>query len=208
MARHTGAVCRFCRREGQKLFLKGERCHADKCSFERRGYPPGQHGQGRGKFSDYGSQLREKQKVKRVYGIQEKQFRIYFEDALRKKGITGENLLALLESRLDNVVYRLGLANSRAEARQLVRHRHFLVNGRPVTIPSFRVRLNDSIELREKSRNMQRIQEAMEALDRRGVPKWLEMDKDRFTGRVRTPVAREDISRDINENLIVAFYTR
>lgn len=208
MARYTGAVCRFCRREGTKLFLKGERCYTDKCAFERRGYPPGQHGQARGKFSDYGSQLREKQKVKRIYGIQEKQFRIYFDHALRKKGITGENLLALLETRLDNVVFRLGFANSRAEARQLVRHRHFLVNGKPVTIPSFHVRVQDKIEVREKSRGLQRIQEALEALDRRGIPKWLELDKEHYSGRVRAPVTRDDISRDINENLIVAFYTR
>ncbi|MEW6443676.1 MAG: 30S ribosomal protein S4 [bacterium] len=208
MARHTEAVCRFCRREGLKLFLKGERCYTDKCAFERRGYPPGQHGQGRGKFSDYGNQLREKQKVKRIYSIQEKQFQIYFQNALSKKGITGENLLALLESRLDNVVYRLGFANSRSEARQLVRHRHFLVNGKPVTIPSFRVKVSDTIQLREKSRNTQSIKDALEALDRRGVPKWLELDKDQFAGRVRAPVARDDVSRDINENLIVAFYTR
>ncbi len=208
MARYTGAVCRFCRREGTKLFLKGERCYTDKCAFERRGYPPGQHGQARGKFSDYGSQLREKQKVKRIYGIQEKQFRIYFDHALRKKGITGENLLALLETRLDNVVFRLGFANSRAEARQLVRHRHILVNGKPVTIPSFHVRVQDKIEVRDKSRGLQRIQEALEALDRRGVPKWLELDKEQYTGKVRAPVTRDDISRDINENLIVAFYTR
>lgn len=208
MARYTGAVCRFCRREGTKLFLKGERCYTDKCAFERRGYPPGQHGQARGKFSDYGSQLREKQKVKRIYGVQEKQFRIYFDHALRKKGITGENLLALLETRLDNVVFRLGFANSRAEARQLVRHRHILVNGKPVTIPSFHVRVQDKIEVRDKSRGLQRIQEALEALDRRGVPKWLELDKEQYTGKVRAPVTRDDISRDINENLIVAFYTR
>lgn len=208
MARYTGAVCRFCRREGMKLFLKGERCYTDKCAFERRGYPPGQHGQARGKFSDYGSQLREKQKVKRIYGIQEKQFRLYFERALSKKGITGENLLALLETRLDNVVFRLGFASSRAEARQLVRHRHVLVNGKTVTIPSFHVRVQDKIELREKSRGLQRVQEALEALDRRGIPKWLELDKEQYAGKIRAPVARDDISRDINENLIVAFYTR
>lgn len=208
MARYTGAVCRFCRREGMKLFLKGERCYTDKCAFERRGYPPGQHGQARGKFSDYGSQLREKQKVKRIYGIQEKQFRLYFDRALSKKGITGENLLALLETRLDNVVFRLGFASSRAEARQLVRHRHVLVNGKTVTIPSFHVRVQDKIELREKSRGLQRVQEALEALDRRGIPKWLELDKEQYAGKIRAPVARDDISRDINENLIVAFYTR
>jgi small subunit ribosomal protein S4 len=208
LARYTGAVCRFCRREGMKLFLKGERCYTDKCAFERRGYPPGQHGQARGKFSDYGSQLREKQKVKRIYGIQEKQFRLYFDRAFSKKGITGENLLALLETRLDNVVFRLGFASSRAEARQLVRHRHVLVNGKPVTIPSFHVRVQDKIELREKSRGLQRVQEALEALDRRGIPKWLELDKEHYAGKVRAPVARDDISRDINENLIVAFYTR
>jgi small subunit ribosomal protein S4 len=209
LARYSGAVCRFCRRENGKLFLKGERCYTDKCAFDRRGYPPGQHGQLRArKFSDYGTQLREKQKVKRMYGILENQFRIYFQNAFRKEGITGENLLFLLETRLDNVVYRFSFANTRPEARQLVRHRHILVNGKPVNIPSFQVKPSDKIEIRPKSQKMDRIGEALEAVDRRGVPKWLELDKDQFAGRMKTPPSREDISQDINEDLIVAFYTR
>jgi len=160
------------------------------------------------KFSDYGTQLREKQKVKRMYGILENQFRIYFQNAFRKEGITGENLLFLLETRLDNVVYRFSFANTRPEARQLVRHRHVLVNGKPVNIPSFQVKPSDKIEIRPKSQKMDRIGEALEAADRRGVPKWLELDKDQFAGRMKTPPSREDISQDINEDLIVAFYTR
>jgi len=208
LARYTEAVCRFCRRDNTKLFLKGERCYTDKCAIERRGYPPGQHGHLRRKFSDYGTQLREKQKVKRIYGVLEKQFRIYFQTAFRKKGITGENLLFLLESRLDNVVYRLGLASSRAEARQLVRHCHFRVNGRVVSIPSYQVRPNDRIEVREKSRKIQRIAEALEAVDRRSVPSWLELDKDHFLGHAKSSPTREDISMTIDEDLIVAFYTR
>lgn len=209
MARYTEAVCRFCRRESAKLFLKGERCFTDKCAFERRGYPPGQHGQLRGrKFSDYGTQLREKQKVKRIYGILENQFRIYFQRAFQQQGITGENLLFLLESRLDNVVFRLSFANTRAEARQLVRHRHFFVNGRTVNIPSFQVRPNDKIEVRTKSQKISRIVEALETMDRRGIPTWLELEKDQFTGSMKSLPLRDDISRDIDENLIVAFYTR
>ena len=208
MARYTEAVCRYCRRDNTKLFLKGERCYTDKCAIDRRGYPPGQHGHLRRKFSDYGTQLREKQKVKRIYGVLEKQFRIYFQTAFRKKGITGENLLFLLECRLDNVVYRLGLASSRAEARQLVRHRHFQVNGRVVNIPSYQVRPGDRIEVREKSRTIQRIAEALEAVDRRSVPSWLELDKDHFLGHAKSSPTREDISMNIDEDLIVAFYTR
>jgi small subunit ribosomal protein S4 len=208
LARYTEAVCRHCRRDNTKLFLKGERCYTDKCAIDRRGYPPGQHGQLRRKFSDYGAQLREKQKVKRIYGILEKQFRLYFQMAFRKTGITGENLLCLLESRLDNVVYRLGLASSRAEARQLVRHRHFLVNGKVVNIPSYQVRPGDRIEVRGKSRKIQRIAEALEAVDRRSVPGWLELEKDHFLGQVKSSPAREDISMSIDEDLIVAFYTR
>jgi small subunit ribosomal protein S4 len=208
LARYTEAVCRHCRRDNTKLFLKGERCYTDKCAIDRRGYPPGQHGQLRRKFSDYGAQLREKQKVKRIYGILEKQFRLYFQMAFRKTGITGENLLCLLESRLDNVVYRLGLASSRAEARQLVRHRHFQVNGKVVNIPSCQVRPGDRIEVRGKSRKIQRITEALEAVDRRSVPGWLELDKDHFLGQVKSSPAREDISMSIDEDLIVAFYTR
>ena len=208
MARYTEAVCRFCRRDNTKLFLKGERCYTDKCAIERRGYPPGQHGHLRRKFSDYGTQLREKQKVKRIYGILERQFRVYFQTAFRKEGITGENLLFLLESRLDNVVYRLGLASSRAEARQLVRHRHFQVNGRVVNIPSYQVRPGDRIEVRGKSRKIHRIAEALEAVDRRSVPSWLELDKDHFLGHAKSSPTREDISMNIDEDLIVAFYTR
>jgi len=209
LARYTEAVCRFCRRENAKLFLKGERCFTDKCAQERRGYPPGQHGQLRGrKASDYGTQLREKQKVKRIYGILEKQFRIYFQDAYRRKGITGENLLALLESRLDNVLYRLAFASTRAEARQLVRHRHVLVNGRTVDIPSYRLKPNDKIEIRPKSRKIAKLAEALEAIDRRGVPKWLELDQAGFAGTVKAVPSRDEISMDIDENLIVAFYTR
>ena len=209
MARYTEAVCRFCRRDNTKLFLKGERCYTDKCAIDRKGYPPGQHGQHfRRKFSDYGTQLREKQKVKRIYGILEKQFRIYFQTAFRKKGITGENLLFLLECRLDNVVYRLGLASSRAEARQLVQHRHFQVNGKTVNIPSCQVRPGDRVEVRDKSRKITRIAEALEAVDRRSVPSWLELDKDHFLGHATSSPTREDISMTIDENLIVAFYTR
>jgi len=209
LARYTEAVCRFCKRENAKLFLKGERCYTDKCSYDRRGYPPGEHGQLRGrKFSDYGTQLREKQKVKRMYGVLEKQFRIYFQNAFRKKGITGENLLFILESRLDNVVFRLAFANTRPEARQLVRHRHVYVNGKPVNIPSYQVKPQDKVEIRKKSQKIQRIVEALEAVDRRGVPKWLELEKDTFSGMIKSPPDREDVSMDINENLIVAFYTR
>jgi len=209
LARYSGAVCRFCRRENGKLFLKGDRCYSDKCAFDRRGYPPGQHGQIRArKFSDYGTQLREKQKVKRMYGILEKQFRIYFQNALRKEGITGENLLCLLESRLDNVAFRLAFARTRAEARQLVRHRHVLVNGRTVNIPSFQVKPNDKIEIRAKSRKIAGIMDAIEAGPQRGIPKWLELDAEHFTGLVKAPPSREDIALDINEDLIVAFYTR
>jgi small subunit ribosomal protein S4 len=209
LARYTEAVCRYCRRDNTKLFLKGERCYTDKCAIDRKGYPPGQHGQHlRRKFSDYGTQLREKQKVKRIYGILEKQFRIYFQTAFRKKGITGENLLFLLECRLDNVVYRLGLASSRAEARQLVQHRHFQVNGKTVNIPSCQVRPGDRVEVRDKSRKITRIAEALEAVDRRSVPSWLELDKDHFLGHATSSPTREDISMTIDENLIVAFYTR
>ena len=208
MARYTEAVCRYCRRDNTKLFLKGERCYTDKCAIDRRGYPPGQHGHLRRKFSDYGTQLREKQKVKRIYGVLEKQFRVYFQTAFRKKGITGENLLFLLESRLDNVVYRLGLASSRAEARQLVRHRHFQVNGKIVNIPSYQVRPGDRIEVRARSRKIQRIAEALETVDRRSVPSWLELDKEQFLGHAKSSPTREDISMNIDEDLIVAFYTR
>ncbi len=209
MARYTGPVCRLCRREGMKLFLKGDRCYTDKCALERRPYPPGQHGQGRRrKISGYGEQLREKQKVKRMYGLLERQFKNYYLRAARMKGVTGENLLSLLERRLDNVVYRLGFAVNRSDARQLVLHRHVLVNGRRVNIPSYQVRPGDVVEIREKSRSLARVQEAISAVDRRGVPAWLELDKENLKGRVVTHPSREDITMPINEHLIVELYSK
>lgn len=208
MARYTGPSCRLCRREGSELFLKGERCYTDKCAIKRRSYPPGQHGQGRIKVSDYGVQLREKQKVRRIYGILENQFRGYFETADRMKGVTGENLLFLLERRLDNVVYRLGFATSRDEARQLVRHSHFTLNGRKANIPSMQVKAGDVIQLREKSRKIAVIGESLEAVVRRGIPQWLELDKDAFKGTVKTSPVREDITMPIQEQLIVELYSK
>ncbi len=208
MARYTGAVCRLCRRENTKLYLKGDRCYSDKCAFERRSYAPGQHGQARTKYSDYGIQLREKQKVKRMYGLLERQFKNYFKRAERQKGITGTNLLILLERRLDVVVYRLGFANSLAQARQLVRHNHFLVNGKKVNIPSYLVKVGDVIEVKEKSRQVPPIVEALEALPRRGVPGWLELDKENFRGTVKTYPTREDITMPIKEQLIVELYSK
>jgi small subunit ribosomal protein S4 len=191
-----------------ELSLKGERCFTDKCAIKRRAYPPGQHGQGRTKVTDYGTQLREKQKVRRIYGILEKQFRGYFETADRMKGVTGENLLVLLETRLDNVVYRLGFASSRGEARILVRHGHFLVNGRKVNIPSFQVRPGSVIELREKSRGVSCINESLDAVVRRGTPQWLELDKTAFRGVMKTVPVREDITQPIQEQLIVELYSK
>jgi len=208
LARYTGPSCRLCRREGSELFLKGERCYTDKCAIKRRSYPPGQHGQGRIKVSDYGVQLREKQKVRRIYGILENQFRGYFESADRMKGVTGENLLFLLERRLDNVVYRLGFATSRDEARQLVRHSHFTLNGRKANIPSIQVKAGDVIQLREKSRKIAVITESLEAVVRRGIPQWLELDKDAFKGTVKTSPVREDITMPIQEQLIVELYSK
>ncbi|MCM0082676.1 30S ribosomal protein S4 [Geomonas sp. Red32] len=208
MARYTGPDCRLCRREGVELYLKGERCFTDKCAIKRRSYPPGQHGQGRIKVSDYGVQLREKQKVRRVYGILENQFRGYFEQADRQKGVTGENLLFILERRLDNVVYRLGFASSRTEARQLVRHSHFTLNGRKVNIPSIQVKTGDVIQLREKSRKIAVISESLEAVVRRGMPQWLELDKDTFKGTVKNMPVREDITMPIQEQLIVELYSK
>ncbi|WP_305042442.1 30S ribosomal protein S4 [Geoalkalibacter sp.] len=209
MARYTGAVCRYCRREATKLFLKGDRCHTDKCAVERRNYAPGQHGQGRVKVSNYGIQLREKQKVKRSYGLLEGQFRSYFDKADRMKGITGENLLALLERRLDSVVYRLGFATSRNEARQLVRHNHFLVNGRKVNIPSFLVRPGDVVELREKSRQVARINEALDGVMRRGVPSWLELDRAACKGILKTLPVREELTTPaFQEKLVVELYSK
>jgi len=192
-----------------KLFLKGERCYTDKCGYERRSYPPGQHGQARRrKRSDYGEQLREKQKVKRIYGIAERQFRGYYYKASRMKGVTGDNLIQLLERRLDNVVYRMGFASDHAEARQLVRHGHFKVNGRRVNIPSYLVRNNDAVEVTEKSRTVTRIVEALGAVERRGVPRWIELDKDAFKGVVKTMPARDDVTLPIREQLIVELYSK
>ncbi len=208
MARYTKSVCRLCRRENLKLFLKGERCYTEKCAIDRRNYPPGQHGQDRKKFSDYGAQLREKQKVKRLYGLLENQFRNTFKKADRQKGITGEVLLFFLERRLDNTVYRLGFTNSRNEARQLVRHNHFLVNQSKVNIPSYLVKIGDVIEVREKSKKVVRILEALEGVDRRGVPQWLELDKEQLKGNVKALPTREDITIPIQEKLIVELYSK
>ena len=209
MARYTGSVCRLCRRENMKLFLKGDRCYSDKCAFDRRGYPPGQHGERRGrKISDYGIQLREKQKVKRMYGLTEKQFRIFFQRANRQKGVTGTNPLVLLERRLDNVVYRMGFVNSRTQGRHFVRHSHFSVNGRKVNIPSYLIRPGDKVEVREKSRTIQSIGDALEAVVRRGVPQWIELEKDNFKGVVQSLPVREDLTMPIQEQLIVELYTK
>ena len=208
MARYTGAACRLCRREGLKLFLKGERCYTDKCAIERRNYPPGEHGQARPKFSEYSVQLREKQKLRRIYGVFEDQFRRYFQMADRAKNVTGEALLQLLERRLDNMVYRFGFASSRSEARQLVRHGHFRVNGRKVNIPSFLVRAGDTVSVREKSRQVTRIQEAMELAQRRGVPEWLEVTPEAFSGTVKTLPARSDLTLPVNEKLVVELYSK
>ena len=208
MARYTESVCRLCRRENLKLFLKGERCYTDKCAIERRNYPPGQHGQGRQKFSEYSIQLREKQKVKRIYGLLEKQFRRTFTEAARTKGITGETLLALLERRLDNVAYRVGFASSRAEARTLVRHGHVLINGRKLNIPSYTVRVGDLVSIKESSRQLGRVQTAMEGAQRRGIPDWAEVDREAVSGRIRLLPSRSDITMPINEKLIVELYSK
>jgi small subunit ribosomal protein S4 len=208
VARYTGAVCRLCRREGLKLFLKGERCYTDKCAIERRNYPPGEHGQARPKFSEYSVQLREKQKLRRMYGVLEGQFRRYFQMADRAKGVTGETLLQLLERRLDNIVYRVGFATSRSEARQLVRHGHFRVNGRKVNVPSYLVRAGDTISVRERSQKVARIQGALELAQRRGVPDWLEVTPESFAGRVKSLPVRSDLTMPINEKLVVELYSK
>ena len=209
MARYTGAVCRLCRREGQKLFLKGDRCYTEKCAVERRSYAPGQHGNARNKkMSEYGVQMREKQKARRYYGVLESQFAEYFEMASKRKGMTGENLLAILESRLDNVVYRLGFAMSRAEARQLVRHGHFTVNGKKVNIPSYLVSVGETIELKETSRSLDKFKGSLEANASRVVPKWLDMDKTHNVAKVVAVPAREDIDLPIEEHLIVELYSK
>ncbi len=208
MARYIGSVCRLCRREGMKLFLKGERCYSEKCAVTRRNYAPGQHGQRRPKPSEYGLQLREKQKVKRIYGVLERQFRGYFARADRRKGITGENLLLTLEQRLDSVVYRLGFASSRAQARQLVCHGHFLVNNRKVDIPSYLVKTGDVIQVRERSRDLEPIKTALETVEQRGVPPWLELDKEEFKGIVQQLPTRDQITLPIQEQLIVELYSK
>jgi small subunit ribosomal protein S4 len=208
LARYTQSVCRLCRRENLKLFLKGERCYSDKCAIERRNYPPGEHGQGRQKFSEYSIQLREKQKVKRIYGLLENQFRRTFARAARTKGITGEALLVHLERRLDNVAYRLGFASSRAEARTLVRHGHIFVNGKKLNIPSAVVRVADVVSVKEQSRQMGRILMAMEGAQRRGIPEWAELDRETFSGRIKMLPTRSDITMPINEKLIVELYSK
>ncbi|QSQ08995.1 30S ribosomal protein S4 [Koleobacter methoxysyntrophicus] len=208
MARYIGPSCRLCRREGIKLYLKGDRCYTERCAIDRRGYAPGQHGQARRKLSEYGIQLREKQKAKRIYGVLERQFKRYFEIAERKKGVTGENLLRILESRLDNVVYRMGFASSRAEARQLIRHGHFTVNGKKVNIPSYLVRIGEVIAVKEDSRKLSRIKELAETAAQRNVPQWLEVNAEAMEGRVVGLPAREDIDVPIEEHLIVELYSK
>ncbi|HEY0787407.1 MAG TPA: 30S ribosomal protein S4 [Thermoanaerobaculia bacterium] len=208
MARYSDPVCRLCRREGMKLFLKGDRCFKDKCAIERRNYAPGQHGRRRSKVLGYGLQLREKQKVKRIYGVLERQFRLYFKEAARRGGITGENLLRQLEQRLDNVVYSLGFASSRAQARQLVRHGHIEVNGRKLNIPSYQVRKGDLIAVREKSRKNEQIRQSIETAAGRGVPVWLQLVPEQFQGSVTDLPKREDIRLPIQENLIVELYSK
>jgi small subunit ribosomal protein S4 len=208
MARYTGPVCRLCRREGMKLFLKGDRCYSERCAINKRSYAPGQHGQGRKKLSEYGVQLREKQKARRYYGVLESQFAKYFDLAEKRQGVTGENLLSILESRLDNVVYRLGFAMSRAEARQLVRHGHFTVNGKKVNIPSFLVKAGDVITVKQKSRDSQKIKDVVEANGSRVIPKWLDLNRETPEAKVLSLAAREDIDLEIQETLIVELYSK
>ena len=208
MARYTGAVCRLCRREGQKLFLKGERCYSDKCSVALRGYAPGQHGQGRKKSSEYGMQHRAKQTARRFYGVQENQFHHYFEIAERKQGITGDNLLRILESRLDNVVYRVGFASSRAEARQLVGHGHFEVNGKRVDIASYLLKAGDVVSICEKSRSSEKLKAVVEANSARPVPQWIDVNRDQLTAKVIALPTRDQIEAPVDEQLIVEFYSK
>lgn len=208
MAKYNGSVCRLCRRESAQLYLKGDRCLTEKCAFVRRNTPPGQHGQNRTKVTEYGVQLREKQKVRRVYGVLERQFRLYFERADRMRGVTGTNLISLLERRLDNIVFRLGFAASRSEARQLVRHAHFLVNGKKVNIPSFLLRAGDEVQLREKSQKVARIEQSLEASARRPRPSWLDFDKSSFRGKLLGLPVRDEIGLEMKEQLIVELYSR
>ena len=208
MARNLGPVCRLCRREGLKLFLKGERCYSDKCAIERRNYPPGAHGQARTRFSEFAIRLREKQKVKRIYGLLERQFSHYFELAERMPGITGENLLLLLERRLDQVAYRLGFSSSLAQARQLVRHGHLEVDGRVVTIPSFLLEVNQTVSITEKSRQKKVVVEAIELAQRRGVPAWMSLEREQFRGTLKALPTRAELTMPISEKLIVEHYSR
>lgn len=208
MARYTDSKCRQCRREGGKLFLKGEKCFTEKCPVEKRAYAPGQHGQQKSRLSDYGKQLREKQKLRRIYGILERQFENYYKEAARHKGSTGEDLLKMLESRLDNVVYRMGFGVSRAEARQLVRHNAVRVNGRRVNIPSYPVRPNDLIEIATSAQEQLRIKAALEAAGQRGIPEWLDVDVKAMKGTFKSVPERNDLPSDINESLVVALYSK
>ncbi|HET6466692.1 MAG TPA: 30S ribosomal protein S4 [Nitrospiria bacterium] len=208
MGRYIGSVCRLCRREGNKLFLKGSRCFTEKCAIERRSYSPGQHGQARPRISEYQIQLREKQKLKRIYGLLERQFSGYFKKAAQKKGITGENLLQLLERRIDNVVYRMGFCSSRKESRQMVNHGHFRVNGRKVDIASFLVKDGDVIELKQASRQLPQVQASLTSAEGRGIPQWLELDKGNFKGRVKTMPTKDDLNIPVNEQLVVELYSR
>jgi small subunit ribosomal protein S4 len=209
MARYIGPVCKMCRREGMKLFLKGERCYTEKCAYTRRPYPPGQHGQGRIKLSEYAVRLREKQKVRRIYGVLERQFREYYFDATRRKGRTGEQMLGLLESRLDNVVHRLGFAATRNEARQLVQHGHVNVNGKRVDIPSYLLRAGDKIEIRQKSREMKTIVASLAQVDKRPMMSWIELDKANFAGTFKGLAVREEMNEPaIREQLVVEYYSR
>lgn len=208
MARYIGSKCRLCRREGEKLFLKGEKCYSSKCAMESRPFAPGQHGQRRGRVSDYAAQLREKQKLRRIYGILEKQFRNYYKEADRRKGSTGENLLQLLESRLDNVVYRMGFGASRSEARQLVRHKAITLNGKKVNIPSIQVKAGDVIAVNEAAGNQLRIKGAQDAMQNRGIADWLDVDSKKLSGTFKNVPERSDLPADINENLVVELYSK
>jgi len=208
VARYTGALCRICRREGEKLFLKGDRCYTEKCAIDRRKYPPGQHGQAYRKLSDYGIQLREKQKVRKIYGLLERKFRLYFLDAERKKGITGEVLLQFLESRLDNIVYRMGFAPNRRKARQFVTHGHFLVNGKMVSLPSYEVKAGDFVEVKESSRDIPEIMDSLSKAEHRGIPPWVEVDSANMRGKVVHIPSREEIQLPVQEQLVVELYSK
>ena len=208
MAKYTGSKCRLCRREGEKLFLKGEKCFGSKCAIESRAFPPGQHGQRRTRLSDYATQLREKQKVRRVYGVLEGQFRLYYKEADRRKGSTGENLLQLLEGRLDNVTYRMGFAASRSEARQLVRHNTVTVNGKKVNIPTYQVKPSDVVAVSEKGRSQLRIQAALDMAQQRGFPDWIDVDVSKMQGVFKSKPERGDLPAEINEHLIVELYSK